>query len=183
MDRIFHQRLTLSAKCGIVLFSLLALWFFWNRQAALGLIVMIVVVGMTEHVLHTVYIFRSVEEDETLIIDHGRFSMKTSIPVNEIIRYTHMKGAYGLSGYLALEYGNKKMISVLPTDEQAFIAELKKRQNTQENKTKQTTDHTLQTQETERTDLEAEAATAMPSAESSATASDTPSQPQSPLLP
>jgi len=183
MDRIFHQRLTLSAKCGIVLFSLLALWLFWNKQAALGLLVMIVVVGMIERVLHTVYIFRSFEEDDALIIDHGRFSMKFSVPVNEIIRCTPMKGAYGRSSYLALEYGNKRMISVLPVDEQAFMAELKKRQQAQEDKIKQTTDHTLQTQETEQTDLKAEATTATPSTEPTTTTSDMPRQPQSPLLP
>ena len=80
MDRTFHQRFTLAAKSGITIFTLLTAWFFWQKQAAVGLLLMIVVIGMIERVIHTTYTFRRTqpidrdEEHEFLIIDKGRFS-------------------------------------------------------------------------------------------------------------
>ncbi len=135
MDRTFHQRFTLAAKCGISVFILLAAWFFWNRQAILGILVAIIVIGMIEKVIHTHYIFRRVkpidldEEKEFLIIDKGRFSPNKNIPVELIKKVTTMKTAFGMGHYLLIEYGNGNLASVLPEDDESFLRELKKRQN------------------------------------------------------
>ncbi len=135
MDRTFHQRFTIAAKSGITVFTLLSFWFFWNRQAAIGILVAIIVVGMVERVLNTTYTFRRIkpidmdEEKEFLIINKGRFSANRNIPVDMIKKVTSMKTAFGLSHYLLIEYGNNNMEGVLPEDDDAFMRELKKRQN------------------------------------------------------
>ena len=54
-QRTFHHRLTLGFLCGLVLFSLLVIYLFWIKQALLGLLVVIVIVGMIERILHTTY--------------------------------------------------------------------------------------------------------------------------------
>ena len=72
------------------------------------------------------------ERREVLRIDRGRFSRPTVIAVNEIVRCTLMKTAFGLSHYLLIEYGERRMVSVTPDNSEAFIAELKKRQEQNE---------------------------------------------------
>lgn len=135
MDRTFHQKFSLASKCGITVFTLLAAWFFWNRQAVLGILVAIIVIGMIERVLHTAYIFRRVkpvdldEEKEFLVIDQGRFSRNKNIPLDRVIKVTPVKTAFGLSHYLLIEYGNNNMASVQPEDDESFLRELEKRQN------------------------------------------------------
>lgn len=134
MDRIFHRRFTVGAKSGIALFSLLALYFFWTKTAVIGLLLLIVVVGMIERVIHTTYTFRRVkpidrdEEHEFLVIDKGRLSTNVNIPVNEIVKVSTIRTVLGLGHYLLLEYGAGNMTGVEPENEEAFLNELKKRQ-------------------------------------------------------
>jgi hypothetical protein len=134
MDRLFHQRFTIAAKSGITVFTLLAGYFFWEKKAAIGLLLMIIIVGMIERVIHTTYVFRRLkpidrdEECEFLVIDKGRFSHHVNIPVAEIKQTTRMKTNFGLSHFLLIEYGPGNMASVLPENEETFLEELRKRQ-------------------------------------------------------
>lgn len=131
MDRTFHQRFTLAAKSGITIFTLLAFWFFWQKQAAVGLLVMIIVVGMVERVLHTEYIFRKVkpvdrdEEHWFLIINRGRFARNINIPVEEIKSVKLMRTPLRMGHYLLITYGAGNVYGVQPADEEAFLKELK----------------------------------------------------------
>lgn len=134
MDRVFHQRFTWMAKSGIALFSLLTAYFFWERKGAVALLLMIVVLGTIERVIHTTYTFRRLrpidreEEHEFLIIDRGRFSRNKAIPVAEITGIDAMKTAFGLDRYLLLTYGPGNTDSIQPENEAAFLEELKRRQ-------------------------------------------------------
>jgi membrane protein YdbS with pleckstrin-like domain len=128
MDRLFHQRFTLAAKCTITVLTLLAGYLLWVRSAAnalMGLVVVVVLVVIIERVIHTVYMFTS---DGNLIISHGRFAKKLTIPVNEIIKVTRMTTPMKFSHYILLEYGSEHFVSVQPENDDAFIAELEKRQ-------------------------------------------------------
>ncbi|OYP57248.1 PH domain-containing protein [Segatella bryantii] len=133
MDRLFHQRFTIAAKSGITVFVLLAFWFFWQKQALVGLFLMIIVVGMIERVLHTTYTFKRVkpidrdEETEFLIVDKGRFSRNVNIPVPEIKKVCILPTAFRLSHFILIEYGEGNVASFQPEDDQAFLAELQKR--------------------------------------------------------
>ena len=131
MERTFHQQFTMANKCGITVFSLLAFYLLWQKAALTGLFVAVIVVLMIERMIHTTYTFTVSERSEVLRIDRGRFS-PTVIAVNEIVRCTLMKTAFGLSHYLLIEYGGRRMVSVTPDNSEAFIAELKKRQEQNE---------------------------------------------------
>ena len=128
MDRLFHQRFTLASKCGITILTLLAGYLLWVRSAAntlLGFVVVIILVVIIERVIHTVYIFTSAGN---LVINHGRFTRKKTIPVNEIIKVTVVNTPMGFSHYILLEYGAEHFVSVQPENYEAFIEELKMRQ-------------------------------------------------------
>ncbi len=128
MDRLFHQRFTLAAKCTITILTLLTGYLLWMRStvnALLGLVVVVVLVIIIERVIHTVYTFTS---DGNLIISHGRFVKKMTIPVNEIIKATRMTTPMRFSHYILLEYGAGHFVSVQPENDDAFINELDRRQ-------------------------------------------------------
>ena len=125
--RVFHQRFTLAAKCGIALCVLLMFYFFWIKTAIISLLLLIVGVGMIERVLHTTYTIGLADDQYFLLVDKGRFSFQTLVPVNEISRVIPMRRLFGLSRYLLVEYGENRLLSVEPQEEEEFIAEIKKR--------------------------------------------------------
>lgn len=96
--------------------------------------VVIIIVGMIERVLHTTYTFACVkpidrdEEMEFLLIDKGRFSRSQSVPLRDVVQCKVMHTNFGLSHYLLIEYGSHHLVAVQPKDEQAFVEELTKRQ-------------------------------------------------------
>ena len=94
----------------------------------MGVLVIIVVVGMIERVLHTEYRFEKDEDGEWLVIDKGRFSRNKVLKIDEIVKCTSMKTVLGLSHYLLIQEGVSRFYSVQPQNDSEFIAELKKRQ-------------------------------------------------------
>lgn len=130
MDRTFHQRLSPATACGILAFGLLALYLFWVKSALMGCILAAVVVLMIERVVHTNYVFRRDEDEEMLYIDNGRFSKTRRIRVNDIVQCRKMTTGFGLSQYVLLQCGHKRLVSVQPDSADAFIAEVRKRQVT-----------------------------------------------------
>lgn len=129
MKRIFHPHITPVVKAALVLFVLLAVYYFWTQQPLFGLIATLVAVLATDRVLHTTYVFAQNSSGvEELIITHGRLSRSRVIRVSDIVRITPMRTAFGLSRYLLLHYGTHHLQSVQPDDVKGFIQELKKRQ-------------------------------------------------------
>ena len=132
-DRTFHKRFTLTARIGVAVFAILALYFFWVKLAIIGIFVAIIIVGMIERILHTTYTFRRVkpidrdEEMDFIVIDEGRFSSKKTIPVCDIISVTPMKACFGLDHALIIEFGHKRMVSLQPDNEEGFVKEVEKR--------------------------------------------------------
>ena len=94
MNRLFHQRFTLSYKCGIIVFSLLAFYLFWIKMTIVALLVIIVIVVIIERVIHTTYSFMAEEDSDVLVIDKGRFSSKKVIRVNDIVKCIPMKNCF-----------------------------------------------------------------------------------------
>ena len=126
--RVLHQRFPLTAKCGIAICVLLMIYFFWTKTAIVSLLLLIIGVGMIERVLHTTYTVGKADDQYFLLIDKGRFSFQTLVPVADIRRIIPMRRLFGLSRYLLVEYGEGRMLSVEPENEDEFIAEIKKRQ-------------------------------------------------------
>ena len=82
-----------------------------------------VVVLMIERIIHTVYVLTS---DGRLIISRGRFSR--SLSVNEIIRMRVVRpGLLGVR-YILIEYGAGHETTVQPVNEEAFMREVRDRQ-------------------------------------------------------
>ena len=132
-DRTFHKRFTLPAKCGVAVLALLAGYFFWVKAAIVGILLAIVIVGMIERILNTTYTFRRVkpidreEEMDFIVVDEGRFSRQKTIPVCDIVRVEPMRTLMGLDHALVIEYGARRLVSLLPDNEQAFVREIEKR--------------------------------------------------------
>ena len=133
-DRIFHKRFNTTARVGVVVFALLAGYFFWVKMAIFGIFVAIIIVGMIERILNTTYTFKKVkpidrdDEMEYLIINEGRFSSNRNVPVCDIISVHTAKTFLGLDHCLVIEYGHHNMVTVQPDNEEAFEKEISKRQ-------------------------------------------------------
>lgn len=101
---------------------------FWHRSAVnalVGFLLMGVAVLMIERIIHTVYVLTS---DGRLIISRGRFSRELSVPVNEIIRMRVVRpGLLGVR-YVLIEYGAGHETAVQPVNEDAFMREVRDRQ-------------------------------------------------------
>ena len=84
----------------------------------------------TRKIIHTVY---TVTADGLLLLNHGRFIRKKTIPIAEItsIRKVHsMKfGSFSVTNYLLIEYGKGKYASVLPVKEKEFMELIEKTRN------------------------------------------------------
>jgi len=146
-QRTFRPRFSIGQKSGIALFTLLAFYFFWQHQAIIGLLVMIIVVGMVERVLHTQYTFLRTkpidrdEEHEFLIIDHGRFSSRETVPVGEIVGITTLRKALGMGHSLLITLSSGQSVTVEPQTEETFIAELRRRMKLELDADKQQTNN------------------------------------------
>ena len=133
-DRTFHKRFTLTARIGVAVFAILALYFFWVKLAIIGIFVAIIIVGMIERILNTTYTFKMVkpidlaDEMEYLIINEGRFSSNRNVPVCDITSVHTAKTFLGLDHCLVIEYGHHNMVTVQPDNEEAFEKEISKRQ-------------------------------------------------------
>ena len=114
---------------GLVVFLVMAGYFFWQKQILLALLMSLIVVAVTEKVLHSAYTF----DGPDLIINKGRFAKQRRIRVDEITRCRRMRTTFGLVHYLLLEYGAGHLETVEPAMEEEFIKELNKRQNADRN--------------------------------------------------
>lgn len=129
MKRTFQRNFTIQAKLGLVVFLVMAGYFFWQKQILLALLMSLIVVAVTEKVLHSAYTF----DGPDLIINKGRFAKQRRIRVDEITRCRRMRTTFGLVHYLLLEYGAGHLKTVEPAMEEEFIKELNKRQNADRN--------------------------------------------------
>ena len=133
-DRTFHKRFGTTARIGVVVFALLAGYFFWVKTAIIGIFLAIIIVGMIERILNTTYTFKKVkpidrdDEMEYLIINEGRFSTNKNVPVCDIVSVRTVKTFFGLDRCVVIEYGNKNIVAVQPDNAEAFEKEIKKRQ-------------------------------------------------------
>lgn len=128
MNRSFHYRASWLNYTCIVVVAGAAIYSLWHRSAVnalVGFLLMGVVVLMIERIIHTVYVLTS---DGRLIISRGRFSRSLSVPVNEIIRMRVVRpGLLGVR-YILIEYGAGHETTVQPVNEEAFMREVRDRQ-------------------------------------------------------
>ena len=127
MKRTFEHRVAWPSLVCIILLAVLALLLFWQRTGMMALLALLVVcldVAVIERVVHTSYTI----EGDMLSIYRGRFSRVLHIPVVEILQMQRRPVLLGLSSYVLVEYGSHHYVSVQPSNEEAFISEIKKLQ-------------------------------------------------------
>ena len=130
-DRTFHKRFNTTARVGVVVFALLAGYFFWVKMAIIGIFVAIIIVGMIERILNTTYTFKKVkpidrdDEMEYLIINEGRFSSNRNVPLCDVIDVHIAKTFFGLDHCVVIEFGHKNIVTVQPDNEEAFMERIK----------------------------------------------------------
>ncbi len=128
MNRSFHYRASWLNYTCIIVVAVAAMYSLWHRSvvnAIVGFLLMGVVVLMIERIIHTVYVLTS---DGRLIISRGRFSREISVPVNEIIRMSVIRPKLLGVRYILIEYGAGHETTVQPVNEEAFMREVRDRQ-------------------------------------------------------
>lgn len=124
LRRRYYRSFTLPSVCGITVFTLLAFYFFWVKMAAVGILVLIVVLGMAHRITATVYDFVALPDGEALQVSRGRFASRTVVLLSAVKSVHKMRAAFGFSSYLLIEYGEVGMLSVQPRGEEAFLETL-----------------------------------------------------------
>lgn len=128
MNRSFHYRASWLNYTCIIVVAVAAMYSLWHRSvvnAIVGFLLMGVVVLMIERIIHTVYVLTA---DGRLVISRGRFSREMSVPVNEIIRMGVIRPKLLGVRYILIEYGAGHETTVQPVNEEAFMREVRDRQ-------------------------------------------------------
>lgn len=128
MNRTFHYRVSLVNYLAVFIVAAAALFFFWNRSianAVVGFLLLMAVLMMVERIIHTMYVFTA---DGMLVIDRGRFSHSIAIPVSDIIKVGIVRPALLPVRFVTIEYGAGRVVTVQPVNEEAFVDEIKRRQ-------------------------------------------------------
>lgn len=129
--RTFQHRVTAVGMTVPLVTAVLALFFLWHRTTVhviIGLGMVLVVVILMERLLHTQYLF----DGEELIIRKGRFDKEERVNVKEITRITKIRRQWLCLDYLLICYGAGHETAVQPQSEEAFLQEIKRRQNDHE---------------------------------------------------
>lgn len=131
MNRIFHARILMGHYLSLVLFTVLGLYGFLERNALWALAGMLLLVLLIERLIHTTY---TLTAQGSLVIDRGRFSKQKSIPLTEIhgVEQTSSMriGGRSLMHCVVLTYGNNCHEALIPVNEEEFISQLQKRRET-----------------------------------------------------
>jgi len=127
MNRIFHARITLTDIALLTVVSFLSMWLLWNRMAILALLFLILMVIVTEKMIHTTY---TVTREGSLVIYKGRFLRSRSIMLCDItsVRIVEPFRFFGraLRHYVLVECEGVQ-IALLPRKEDEFILLLENR--------------------------------------------------------
>ena len=129
MSRTFQHRVTPSAVASILMLAFLTLYFFWHRggfHVIIAAILLVITTLVIERIIHTSY---TLTDDGVLEIYQGRFSSMRRLPLSDIVSVEVKKPLLGISNYVLIMYGANHFVSVQPDNEEAFIREIKKRQD------------------------------------------------------
>ena len=103
------------------LYWVLMLWFLWCKNIILATLMMLFLIVVIEQIIHTVY---TVTADGLLLLNHGRFIRKKTIPIAEItsIRKVHsMKFGSFLCNQLSIDRIWKREICFCTSGERKGI--------------------------------------------------------------
>ena len=128
MDRTFHHRFSAQAFVAILLLAACALWCFLARTGLsplVGLVCMLVGAAAVDRTIHTTYTFTAVG---TLCISRGRLGGRLTLPVGDVISARKVRGTLFVAPHIVIEYGVGHITFAQPAQPDAFMAELRRRQ-------------------------------------------------------
>lgn len=128
MNRIFHARITLTDIVLLSLISGMSIWLLWNRMAVLALLFLVLMVIVTEKMIHTTY---TITTDGSLIIYKGRFLKIRQIALEDI-QSVSVVSPFRIFGktirhYVLIECSGGMELALLPKKEDELIEMLGKR--------------------------------------------------------
>lgn len=130
MDKIFHARIHFLMYLFLAVLTVGVCFSFLHRMGLCAAATLMLLVVAVERIIHTTY---TVTADGLLVVSHGRFSRRLTIPLADlrrVERYRRLRvGGHCLFSYLLVVYGEEKCVAVMPVEEEAFLAELKRRMN------------------------------------------------------
>lgn len=122
MNRIFHARVPWYTLFFLFLLLVLTVWAYWERLGLVALFSLLLMVILIERTIHTTY---TITTDGLLVIHRGRFSKDLTIPLIVIRRVEQLRnarfGKISLKRYLLIHYGENKIVSLIPDNEEELM--------------------------------------------------------------
>ncbi|MGP1591673.1 MAG: PH domain-containing protein [Prevotella sp.] len=129
MNRTFQQQFNWQAKIAIFLTSGFAFYMFWQQKAIVGTLFALFALFIINYIINSNYTFKTINHQQFLEINHGRFYRKKTISLAQINKISTHKICFGLITSLIIETENKQYIGIQPQEPELFINEFYKRKN------------------------------------------------------
>ncbi|MCC8186227.1 MAG: PH domain-containing protein [Bacteroides sp.] len=130
MDRIFHARTAWYQYLLLILFTVNTVYFLWIRSIGIAVVLMLLLIVLIEQIIHTTY---TVTTEGWLKIHSGRFRRGKALPLSQITQIIPVRkltvGRYSLVRYLLVECTDGSYLSLIPLNEQEFLACINKQMN------------------------------------------------------
>lgn len=124
MSMTFRRKLTFTSFAGIAVPAVAALWLLPQSGTA-GVAAALFAAIASVRVLRTTY---TLTDNGLLVIRRGWMSRTQTVRVSDIVRAEKAGGGIRLTGYILIEYGAERLLSIQPDKADDFLAELRKRQ-------------------------------------------------------
>ncbi len=127
MTRTFHTSFNWVYKLALLLCSVLAIAMWWFKIVLPAVAFSVVIIVITNHVLHCTYSFTSFQNLDVLVISKGKWASPKTILIKEITSYCLQETLFGAIKSVVIVYGNNKTIGIQPALRSEFLEELNKR--------------------------------------------------------
>lgn len=102
---------------------------FGNKKALVGTLFALFALFIINYIINSSYIFKTIDNQQFLEINHGRFYRKKTVSLAQINKISTHKICFGLITSLIIETENKQYIGIQPQQPELFINEFYKRKN------------------------------------------------------
>ena len=102
----------------------------FNWQAKIAIFLTLFALFIINYIINSSYIFKTIDNQQFLEINHGRFYRKKTVSLAQINNISTHKICFGLITSLIIETENKQYIGIQPQQPELFINEFYKRKNT-----------------------------------------------------
>lgn len=133
MNRTFHQKFNMQGLVMLLILAAVGLWCFLRHEGLMplvGLGCLLLGAATVDRLVNSSYTFTA---DGMLIIERGRLGKRLTIPVEQILKATPCRGTLFVASHIVIEYGIGHVTYAQPQTPEAFIREIKRRQEEYDN--------------------------------------------------